>query len=69
MGFPCEIEIEDVRFEPHAPRVFSAIPRIGERVSLEWDGDQYPKYRVYDVLHVPDIEERPAFTVLFVRRV
>jgi hypothetical protein len=68
LGVPCHIEIEGVPFEPRAPRVFAKLPRIGETVALEWNGDQFPIYTVYDVRHVPDgVEEKPAFTVLFVR--
>ena len=69
MGIPCIIEIEDVPYEPRSPYVFATLPRIGETISLAWDGDCYPKFTVCGVRHVPDdVEDRPAFTVLLVRK-
>lgn len=69
MAVCCTIEIEDAAFVPRKQYEFSVLPRIGEHVALEWDGEKYPKYTVYDILHVADeVEERPAFVVLYVRK-
>lgn len=69
MAVSCTIEIEGVAFTPRKRYEFSVLPRIGEHVALEWDGEKYPKFTVYDILHVPDeVEETPAFVVLYVRK-
>ena len=68
MTIPCLVEIEFVPYIPRPPYMFAALPRIGETIVLDWDGDQYSEYVVYKVLHVPDgTQEKPAFTVLRVR--
>lgn len=69
MSIPCHVEIEGVAFKPRKPYIFSALPRIGETVVLEWENDRYPQFIVVEVKHVPDdIEATPAFTVLTVRK-
>lgn len=69
MTISCIIEKEGEPFKPHKPYQFAALPRIGETVSLEWEDGVYPQYVVTNVIHVPDqIEDRPAFTVLHVRK-
>ena len=71
MSVPCIIEIEDIPYTPRRPYIFATLPRIGETVCLEWDGDRFPPYMVYGVRHVPDgvDNDLPAFTVLHVRKV
>lgn len=50
------------------------VPRIGEEISLEYDGDQFPRFRVTAVLHVPDNVQvinddvLDAYVVLTVRK-
>ena len=70
MSIGCIIEKEGEVFKPHKPYQFACLPRIGETISLEWEGDGYPKFRVEQVIHVPDdVEDQPAFTVLHVKRI
>lgn len=69
MGVPCLVEIDGTAYKPRKPYVFACLPRIGETVSLEWDGEEYPRFIVYRIVRVPDeVQEQPAFTVLFVRK-
>jgi len=70
MGIPCLITIEDGAYKPRRPYVFAVLPRVGELVCLDWDGDRYPEFAVVEVKHIPDnVEELPAYTVLTVRKV
>jgi hypothetical protein len=69
MVVPCHVKIDGAEYKPRAPYTFAVLPRIGEIITLEWDGDRFPEFEVYAVFHVPDgVEDKPAFTVLHVRK-
>ena len=69
MSIPCLIEIDGITYTPRKPYVFAALPRVGEAISLEWEDGSYPEYVVWKIRHVPDdVQDLPAFTVLFVRK-
>jgi hypothetical protein len=69
MSIPCHVEIEGEGLKPNKSYVFATLPRIGEVIALEFDGDKYPEFVVVAVRHIPDgVEERPAYTVLRIKR-
>jgi len=71
MSIACHVEIDGVPYEPRKPFVFATLPRIGEWISLNWDQERgdYPRYTVRAIRHVPDeVEDQPAFTVLYVAK-
>jgi len=60
----CLIDIEGRPYKPHRPYQFASLPRVGETVSLEWDGERYPVYRVYNILHVPEGAQTGGTSIL-----
>jgi hypothetical protein len=69
LSVPCHIEIDGFELKMPKATVFAELPRIGETVVLDWEGDRYSKFLVYEVRHVAEgVKDMPAFTVLLVRR-
>ena len=69
MSIPCRIEFEDGSIPQRMPHRFACVPRIGNHVSLDWDGDTYAVFSVTAILHIPEGTQLDddAFTVLRVK--
>lgn len=66
----CAIDVEGEEPRISRPRYeFAAVPRVGEYVALHWDDDQYPKYIVQRVIHVPAaVEDTQSYVALLVKK-
>lgn len=70
MSVSCAVDVQGEEPRISRPRYeFAVVPRVGEYVSLNWEGEQYPKYIVERVIHVPEaVEDCPAYVALLIRK-